>query len=281
MYRSHASNAMSRKGMFIQVKLLVVAVGILVIVGLLGYIFMVHFGGWDMLTGWIGGAGGALLGLTGDATDALPDPDIGGVADGIPGVDTGGEEDAPEEVIEEFEEFIDSVNAACSGELDGDALGTFDFSQVDSIAVAEDPRWSSWYTNQFTANGDGWDIQREAEECDAAVWCEDVFLDALPFGLSLDACVGWYSPPGPISFSEDQGIRYNLDGESIELERDDVDEDELDADDLDEEYDVQECGTDNTCWEGDECPGSMIRDEDGDADCDDGGICCALDPRIQ
>ncbi len=106
---------------------------------------------------------------------------------------------AGDDVTEEFERFIADVNDACSShdsETDAfEQLGEeYDFAEINTISISKGSLPGDWYTNQFTAKGDDFEVQREAEECSKSRLCR------------TEACVAWYIE----NFDESTKISYAI-----------------------------------------------------------------------
>lgn len=119
------------------------------------------------------------------------------------------------EVGGELERFVNDVNEACQrGDLAGDEFRTlndeaYDFSDVDTLKVSEGPMPDDWYTNTFTAEGDGFEEQMTADACSGgAKFCRE----AVP---GIEACAGWYED----GFSDQTVFEYKTDGDSIALRK--------------------------------------------------------------
>lgn len=95
------------------------------------------------------------------------------------------------ETREELERFINDLNRVCQ---QGDFGGSdnflrlnqkgYDFSNVNKIKVAEGSMPSQWYTNTFTVEGDGFELQRTAADCSQAKFCRRI--------VNIEVCEAWY-----------------------------------------------------------------------------------------
>jgi hypothetical protein len=118
------------------------------------------------------------------------------------------------ETREAMERFVDDLNRVCQqGEFDGDNFlrlnqNGYDFSNVDRIKVAEGSTPGQWYTNTFTFEGNGFELQRTAEDCSQAKFCRDI--------VSIEVCEAWYEE----GFSDSTLFEFNIaNGDNVALRK--------------------------------------------------------------